>query len=204
LHLTVQDPYIDKLSFLQKIPALYKLLSALILIITIVTLPRSIRPAYGIIAVIQLIIFIISRLPLRVILKRLLLFEPFVLMAAMLSIIQPNGKTIFLSLILKGTMSLFTMVMLVASTRFFDILDALRRLHIPRILVTNISLMYRYLFILLSETERMVRARSSRTFIRKRLLVWRSNADLIGHLFVRTSKRAERIYTAMCARGWKS
>jgi energy-coupling factor transporter transmembrane protein EcfT len=28
-------------------------------------------------------------------------------------------------------------------------------------------------------------------------------AEVIGRLFVRASERAERIYLAMCARGWK-
>ena len=29
------------------------------------------------------------------------------------------------------------------------------------------------------------------------------SATVIGHLFIRSSERAERIYAAMCARGWQ-
>jgi energy-coupling factor transporter transmembrane protein EcfT len=50
----------------------------------------------------------------------------------------------------------------------------------------------------------MVRARRSRTFSRDRASVWRSSASVIAQLFVRSSERAERIYAAMCARGWKT
>jgi energy-coupling factor transporter transmembrane protein EcfT len=36
-----------------------------------------------------------------------------------------------------------------------------------------------------------------------RLWEWRLLATVIGQLFVHTTERAERIYMAMCARGWK-
>jgi energy-coupling factor transporter transmembrane protein EcfT len=49
----------------------------------------------------------------------------------------------------------------------------------------------------------MRRARNSRTFHRGRRLRWQTLATVVGQLFVRSSERAERIYDAMCARGWK-
>jgi cobalt/nickel transport system permease protein len=201
--LHVSDPYIDSQSFLNGLPASLKFAFVITTIIVAVALPRSCWQGYAIIATLLIGLLVSSRLPIGVITTRLLLFEPFVLVAAMLSIMQPNGRIVFLSLVFKGTISLFAMVLLVASTRFLDLLTLLKRLRLPGILVTNISLMYRYLFLLLFETERISRARSSRTFRRERWRIWRSNATVIGHLFVRTSKRAERIYAAMCARGWK-
>ena len=63
--------------------------------------------------------------------------------------------------------------------------------------------MYRYLFVLIDEAERMQRARRSRTFTSERSHVWKSLAALVGQLFVRSTERAERIYAAMCARGWR-
>ena len=85
-----------------------------------------------------------------------------------------------------------------------DLLSGLRSLRIPGLLVTTLALTYRYLFLLVDEMERMQRARRSRTFTRHRLQAWRSLATVIAQLFVRTSERAERIYAAMCARGWKT
>jgi cobalt/nickel transport system permease protein len=201
--LHISDPYVDTQGFLNKFPASFKFIFVITVIVVAVALPRSCWQGYAIIATLLIGLLVSSRLPIGVIIKRVLIFEPFVIVAAMLSIMQPGGGTIFLSLILKGTISLFAMVTLVASTRFLDLLNLLRRLRLPGILVTNISLMYRYLFLLLFEAERMSRARSSRTFKRERWRIWHSNATVIGHLFVRTSKRAERIYAAMCARGWK-
>jgi energy-coupling factor transporter transmembrane protein EcfT len=49
----------------------------------------------------------------------------------------------------------------------------------------------------------MQRARASRTFSAQRVTAWRSLTAIIGQLFVRSVGRAERIYLAMCARGWK-
>jgi cobalt/nickel transport system permease protein len=63
--------------------------------------------------------------------------------------------------------------------------------------------MYRYLSVLVDEAERMQRARASRTFTRRRSHLWQSLGTVLGQLFVRSTERAERIYAAMCARGWK-
>ena len=70
-------------------------------------------------------------------------------------------------------------------------------------LITTIALMHRYLFVLVDESERMRRARASRTFTRGRRFHWHTLATVVGQLFIRASERAERIYDAMCARGWK-
>jgi cobalt/nickel transport system permease protein len=95
------------------------------------------------------------------------------------------------------------MILLSATTPFSGLLRVMQRLGVPWLLVTTLALMYRYLFVLANEAERMRRARASRTFTRQRCHLWRSLGTLLGQLFVRTSERSERIYAAMCARGWK-
>jgi len=100
-------------------------------------------------------------------------------------------------------LSLATMVLLAATTPFADLLAVLRRLRVPRLLVTTIALMYRYLFVLADEAQRLRRARQSRTFTASRRHAWRSLATVVGQLFVRATARAERIYAAMVARGYR-
>jgi cobalt/nickel transport system permease protein len=73
---------------------------------------------------------------------------------------------------------------------------------VPGLLVTTLALMHRYLFVLNDEAGRMRRARACRTFERSRRCTWMVSAEVVGRLFVRASERAERIYLAMCARGW--
>ena len=49
----------------------------------------------------------------------------------------------------------------------------------------------------------MHRARASRTFSRTRRFQWQTLSSVVSQLFIRASERAERVYDAMCARGWK-
>ena len=133
----------------------------------------------------------------------LLFLEPFVLGVAALSLLRPHGAAVFASLVAKSSVCLLAMILLSATTPFADILAALGRAGLPSLMVTVLALMHRYLFVLLDESERMSLARSSRTFSRGRARSWRSTADIAGGLFVRSSLRAERVYDAMCARGWR-
>ncbi len=96
-----------------------------------------------------------------------------------------------------------TVIILSNTTQFSELLSVLRRFHVPAIFITVLALMYRYLFVLIDETERMHRARLSRTFMKRKTQLWRTLATLVGQLFVRSTERAEKIYAAMTARGWK-
>ena len=109
----------------------------------------------------------------------------------------------FLSAIVKSNLCILTLLLLTWTTPFHELLQQLRRWHFPVIMLTTLALMYRYLPVLGEETRRMSRARASRTFSRRRWSSWSSLAEILGQLFIRTADRAERIYLAMCARGWK-
>ena len=132
------------------------------------------------------------------------MLEPFVIGVAVLSLLQPGGFAIFFRLVARGTLCLFTVLLLSSTTPFSEILRVFGKLRFPPILVTMLALMYRYVFVLVDEAERMSRARASRTFRNDRWGAWRTGAGIIGQLFVRSTIRAERIYAAMCARGWKA
>jgi len=106
-------------------------------------------------------------------------------------------------IVAKATLCLLTVILLSNTTPFSDLLRVFRRLRIPALLITMLALMYRYLFVLAEESERMRRARACRTFASGRGGAWKSLAAVVGRLFVRSTERAERIYAAMCARGWR-
>jgi len=103
----------------------------------------------------------------------------------------------------KSTICLSTMILLSNTTPFSELLDVLRLARFPALIITTLALMYRYLSVLLDETDRMSRARASRTFTTRRVHVWTTLGTVIGQLFIRSTERAERIYAAMCTRGWK-
>ena len=144
-----------------------------------------------------------SRLPALFLIKRMLLLEPLVIGIAVLMLFQPDGGKIFAFILLKTNLCLLATVLLSNTTPFTEILRVLKRLRVPWMFTTTLTLMHRYLFVLADEAGRMRRARLSRTFTRGRKYEWRSLATVIGQLFIRASERAERIYDAMCARGWK-
>jgi cobalt/nickel transport system permease protein len=70
------------------------------------------------------------------------------------------------------------------------------------VLVSTLQFMYRYLYVLTDELDRMVKARRSRTFRRSGRLDWGLLTGLIGVLFLRSLERGERVHNAMLARGW--
>jgi cobalt/nickel transport system permease protein len=107
-----------------------------------------------------------------------------------------------LTLLAKDTLAFLATLLLVQVTPFRALLLALRRLGVPAPLVATLQFMYRYLFVLTDELDRMITARRARTFRRSGRLDWGLLTGLIGVLFLRAFERGERVHAAMLARGW--
>ena len=197
------DRYSRLSSPIHRISPPAKLIGALVTVLLVVTVPLSFPVVHVLAAVVLLSIAAISRIPPGFLARRLLLLEPFAVGAALLSLFQVNGVAVFTALVIKSTLCLLTMILLANSTPFADLLEVLKRWHFPALLVTTLALMYRYLFLLIDETERMNRARASRTFVAGRRRSWHLLGTVVGQLAVRSTERAERIYSAMRARGWR-
>jgi cobalt/nickel transport system permease protein len=131
------------------------------------------------------------------------MLSPFVLGVALVKALQPRTGASWLDVAIRSSICLLTVTLVSNTTPFSRILRVLQRVRVPGMLITTIALMHRYLFVLADEAARMHRARASRTFRRGRRFHWQNLGTLVGQLFVRASERAERIYDAMCARGWK-
>jgi len=197
------DRYSRLASPIHSIPPSVKLVGALIILLLVVTMPISVPFLHGSLALALLVIAALSRIPPGFLVKRLVYLEPFAIGAALLTLFQTNGLALFAALVLKSTLCLLTMILLANVTPFADILDVLKRWHFPALLVTTLALMYRYLFLLIDQAERMSRARVSRTFVSGRRRSWHLLGTMVGQLGVRSTERAERIYAAMRARGWR-
>lgn len=113
-----------------------------------------------------------------------------------------TGMISMSTLILKGILSVLASYLLIATTTIEEICFALRILHIPKIIVTQILLIYRYIFVLLSEAEQITHAYSLRAPGQKGIhfKVWGS---LIGLLLLRSMDRADEVYQSMCLRGYQ-
>jgi len=88
---------------------------------------------------------------------------------------------------------------------------AMRAVKIPRLLVAVFGLMWRYLFVLVDEALRLMRARAARSGETGQpgtkpggRLAWRARVagGMAGNLFMRAFERSDRIYVAMLSRGY--
>jgi cobalt/nickel transport system permease protein len=203
----MRHAYLDRYSRLDsplhRLPAAVKLGATVVLIGALVAFSRPEWTVLGVVALLLVALSAASRVPALYLVQRLLLLEPLVLGVAGLGFFHPDGWRQVLFLISRSTLCLWTALLLANTTPFDQLLALLRRLRLPPLLLTVLSLLYRYLFVLIDEAERMQRARASRTFAGTRGGTWRRLGDLAGQLFVRSTGRAERIYLAMRSRGWE-
>lgn len=158
---------------------------------------------YAGVGILLLVAALVGRVELKPLLWRLLWLLPFVGGTALAAAWHGTTGPGWLTVAVRGGLCLLTVLVFAAVTPFGALPGVLRRIGVSALLVTTMALMHRYLFVLVDESDRMRRARACRTLAPKRGLGWGVSADVIGRLFVRASERAERIYLAMCARGWK-
>ena len=113
-----------------------------------------------------------------------------------------EGIDLFFNILFKSTLSIFFVVFLNLTTPFPELLKGLQSFGAPRIVTDTLSITYRYLFVIEDERERMLMARRARMIHPTHALEWRSLSQLIAMMFVRSYNRGERLYQAMCARGF--
>jgi cobalt/nickel transport system permease protein len=190
-------------SLVSRLPAAFKLGVALAMIVGTVLAPPSAVGWFVAMAVLLAVAVALSCLPLLFLLKRLAWLSPFILSVALVNAWQPAARGSWRAVAAKSTICLLTIIVVSNTTPFSRILRVLKAARVPGLLITTVALMHRYLFVLVEEAERMRRARASRTFTRRRGARWQALSTVVGQLFIRASERAERIYDAMCARGWK-
>ena len=186
-----------------RLSAALKLGVALVIIVVTVLAPIQWQAWFIGVAVLLVLTAWLSQLPLFFLSRRLLVLSPFVLGVVLVNAFQPTGRAKWMAVAVKSVLCLLTVILVSNTTPFSQILRVLKSIHVPTLLITTIALMHRYLFVLMDEAERMRRARASRTFTHGRGFHWQTLATVVGQLFIRASERAERIYDAMCARGWK-
>lgn len=167
-----------------------------------VSIPLSwihIIAALAVLGLIQL-----ARIPWRYVVARLAIVAPLLLLLALsipLSHGFRQGGWLMLTVVVKGCLSFCLLVWLTNSTPFDHLLKAMRQLGVPKVFIATLSFMYRYVFVLFDELNRMRRARAARTFVRRRIPDPRASAQLLGMVLLRALDRAERVHAAMLARG---
>jgi cobalt/nickel transport system permease protein len=146
----------------------------------------------------------ISQIPMPYLVGRALALLPFVLLAGLAAPWRGRAGWLFLwTLMFRSVLCLLVLVLLTNTTRFVELLRGLRKLGCPRILVANLSFLYRYIFVLADEVMRMRQARDSRRVGRAAASAeLRTLASMLGTLMVRSFERADHMYHAMLARAF--
>ncbi len=223
------DPYRPGTSLVHAADARVKFVLTMAFILTVSLTPFGAWPVYILLFALLLSVTLISELGIRYVLLRAALALPFVLAAlpvifttdgqalfsvplgAWTFIASAEGLARFTSIALKSWLSVQAAILLASCTPFPEILQAMRAVGIPRLLVAMFGLMWRYLFVLVDEALRLMRARAARSGASDQpgvkpggKLVWRAQVagGMAGSLFLRGIERSDRIYVAMLSRGY--
>jgi cobalt/nickel transport system permease protein len=209
--------YIDTLSygdsFVHRLDPRVKLIVTIVFIVSVVSFPK-----YEILRLIPFFLFPVfmmtaGNIPSGFVLKRMLFVSPFVIMTGIFNPILDSktfhlvsGLTIsagwvsFFSIMLRFLLTVSSALLLIATTSFYGVCHALNSLGLPRAFVIQMVFLYRYTFVLAGEAMRMVRGVTIRSS--NRGMGMGTFVNLLGVLFLRTMKRSEAIYQAMCSRGF--
>ncbi len=161
-----------------------------------------------------MLLITLGEVPIRPLLKRLLLVSPFAVLVGMFNPLIDRaaiellpgweiagGWISFLSILFRFALTVSATIALMATTPFHRVCTSLRSAGVPRALVAQLALLGRYLAVLASEAAAMLRARALRA-PGKRGLELRVAASMLATLFIRTVERGERVFHAMSARGF--
>lgn len=200
-------------SSIHRIHPLIKLMTTIIYLVVVVSFGK-----YEILGLLPLlfypvVIIALAELPLWPIVKRILWVEPLIIGIGILNpwfdqqvftvggLVLSKGWLTFLAICCKGGLTVTAAILLIATTGMDGVAAALRLLRVPRVFVLQLLLTYRYVAVLSGEVGRVLVAYSLRA-PRDQGIRWPVLGSLIGQVLLRTFDRAERIYQAMCLRGF--
>jgi cobalt/nickel transport system permease protein len=191
-----------------------KLLTTLVYIVMVVSFDKYQISAMVPFLIFPIVMITLGNLPTGYLLKRVLWVAPF---AVLIGIFNPlldrevlyqigtlnvtGGWVSFASILLRFFLTVLAAFILIGTTGFYTICLALEKIGVPDVFVMQLLFLYRYAFVLVEETARVVRAWQLRAPLRKAMTI-HTFTVLVGGLFLRTVDRARRIYQAMCCRGF--
>ncbi len=222
------ERYVDRTSPVHALDARVKVLMTLGYIVTMAVLPHGEWPALAALAALLWWGVWHARIGIGLVVRRAFVALPFALVAVSLIFARPGaplfeltigpwqltasdaGLIAFISVVIKSWLSVQAALVMIATTQVVDVFLALRAFRLPAVLVAVLAFAYRYLFVLIDEASRMLRARECRSAVRPGqrgggTISWRAAVvgQMVGTLFLRSYERSERIYVAMLSRGYR-
>jgi cobalt/nickel transport system permease protein len=183
-----------------------KIVVTFIFVLTVVSFPKyeitGLMPFF----LFPVLLFSLGDIPVRFILKKVLIVSPF---AVFIGIFNPlldpgtmvnlygihlsGGWVSFFSILIKFMLTISAALLLIATTSFPGVCYGLQCLGVPEIFVSQLLFLYRYIFVLMEEAMKILRARDLRSFD-KRGAGLGTFINIIGLLFIWPIERSESVY----------
>ena len=192
-----------------------KLLISVLYIFTVVSFDKYDIAPLILMAAYPIFGFILGDLSFRTGLYRMRLILPLVIFVGILnpffdrttvmyigSIGVSGGVISMITLMLKGFYSVLAAYILIATTSIERLCQALRLIHVPKLIVIVILLIERYFFVMGEEADRIATAYRLRAPLQKGIhySAW---GTLVGMWLIRSMDRAQIVYDSMQLRGFK-
>jgi cobalt/nickel transport system permease protein len=116
--------------------------------------------------------------------------------------VHEAGLAVLAGVAVKTALGACSAALLTLSTSYADVLRALKAMRVPRTLVLIATLMYRYLFVIVAEVQRMRAALAARGYRPRSVARAGTMGRVATALFLRSYGRGERVHLAMLARGF--
>jgi cobalt ABC transporter, permease protein CbiQ len=209
----------EKMSVIHRMESMTKVVSALLIVISVAVVKDiNIAAAAFLFSVLMVII---SRLPIRFVLKRI--WSPFLFIlifaAALLLSTGADGSEILWSIgfiditeasaaqagliLIRATAAILVLTVLLATTRFDDIVKVLYDLKMPIFLLQILMFSYRYIFVFADELETMKNSMAAKGFRPNlSMRMFSSIANMLGMLLIKSFERGDEVYKSMIAKGY--
>ncbi|WP_029231969.1 cobalt ECF transporter T component CbiQ [Butyrivibrio sp. VCB2006] len=190
-----------------------KLLLSILYIFTVVSFDKYALVPLFVMSVYPIFGFIVGELSFKEGLYRMRLILPLVLFVGifnpffdknivMVAGMEVSGGIISMfTVMLKGFYSVLSVYILIATTSIDDICYALRAVHVPKIIVIVIMLIYRYFGVMAIEADRIMTAYKLRAPSQNGIH-YKAWGTLVGQWLLRSMDKAEVVYESMLLRGF--
>jgi len=221
--------HIDKFAYqdsvIHRLDSRVKFLVTFVFTVMVLSLSRTSVSILTCCAVGPFTVLVLAGIPLRFAFKHILLVSPFILILALSCPLYDKSPLVVafgpfvlqtsagwmrcFAILGKFVVTMLALIALVSTTRFGDLLAGLGRLGVPKLLIIQLGLLYRYIFVLIDRAGRILRARAGRKLrnlgLKPELKI---AAAMVGSLLIRSIDTAEHINIAMQGRGfdgnWRS
>lgn len=202
MHHVVVDRWSRGVSPLHVRDARAKLGVLLVFLISVATTPPAGQLAFAGFAVLLILAVKAAGLPIGAVAARAALVLPFSATFALLTWWSGDTQRA-IALAEKSILSGFAALLLVATTPLPAWTAALDFLRVPKALILVIQFLYRYLFVVADQAQRMRLAAQCRHGFGRRAGRFQAASGAVSVLFARSWQRADAVYRSMLARGFR-